>query len=46
MEHNDQRREYRRPAAPEVVATVPDAANGYLPSGQDFGFYAYSSAPS
>ncbi|MEY2959085.1 MAG: hypothetical protein RLZZ01_1653, partial [Actinomycetota bacterium] len=36
-----------RPAAPEVVATVPDAANQYINFGsQDFGTYAYTSVPS
>ncbi|MFZ9042947.1 MAG: hypothetical protein ACO225_14855 [Ilumatobacteraceae bacterium] len=34
------RREYRRPAAPQVVATVPEATSSYYGSGQDFLGYA------
>lgn len=35
-----QRREYRRPADPQVVASVPESANGYFGGGQDFGNYS------
>lgn len=35
-----QRREYRRPAAPDLVTSIPEAANNdTTPSGQDFSFY-------
>lgn len=41
------RREYRRPAAPEVVATVPEAAAAYAYyGGQDLGFYSSVPVPS
>ena len=38
--HEVQRREYRRPAAPEVVASIPSAAASYSGVGQDLQFYA------